>query len=74
VRQNRRSPLVAAALEPVRDQFDAERFDLLAKALVLLLGVEAEVVFSDVLRISPAEARRVREWMLAALVEAARKD
>jgi AcrR family transcriptional regulator len=74
VRQNRRSPLVGAALEPVKDQFDPERLDLLAKALVLLLGVEAEVVFSDVLRISPAEARRVREWMFAALVEAARKD
>lgn len=72
-RQNRRSPLVAEALAPVREQLDPAQADLLAKALVLLLGIEAVVVFKDVLRISDAEARKVRRWAIRALVEAARK-
>jgi AcrR family transcriptional regulator len=74
VRQNRRSPLIAAALAPVADQFDPEALDRLQKALVLLFGIEAEVVFSDVLHIPPKEAEAVRRWMIAALVEAARRD
>ncbi|MBI1197677.1 MAG: TetR family transcriptional regulator [Phenylobacterium sp.] len=74
VRQNRRSPLIAAALTPVKDQFDPKAFDLLSKALAVLLGIEAEVVFADVLRIAPADADRVRRWMIQALVEAARRD
>lgn len=72
-RQNRRGPLVAEALAPAADQFDPEALDTLAKALVLLLGIEALVVFKDVLRVSEAEARRVRRWAMHALVEAARK-
>jgi AcrR family transcriptional regulator len=73
-RQNRRGPLVAAALAPVRDQFDEAAFDTLGKALVLLLGIEAVVVFKDVLRLPPDEAEQVRNWAMAALVAAARKE
>lgn len=72
-RQNRRGPLVAAALAPAADAFDPEALDTLSKALVVLLGIEAVVVFKDVLRVSEAEARRVRRWAIRALVEAARK-
>ena len=71
-RQNRRGPLVAEALAPAADQFSAVALDTLSKALVLLLGVEALVVFKDVLRVSDAEARRVRRWAIRALVDAAR--
>ncbi|TAJ68551.1 MAG: TetR family transcriptional regulator [Phenylobacterium sp.] len=73
VRQNRRSPLIAEALEPARAQFAPEAFDTLSKALVPLLGIEAVVAFKDVLRIPDTEARRVRLWAIRALVEAARK-
>lgn len=72
-RQNRRGPLVAEALAPAADTFDAEALDTLSKALVVLLGIEAVVVFKDVLRANDAEARRVRRWAIRALVEAARK-
>jgi len=72
-RQNRRGPLVAEALAPAADQFAPEDLDTLSKALVLLLGIEAVVVFKDVLRVNEAEARRIRRWAIRALVEAARK-
>ena len=45
----------------------------LGKALALIVGPEAMVVFKDVLQVDDAEARKVRRWMIRALVEAARK-
>ena len=71
-RQNRRGPLVAEALAPAADTFEPQALDTLAKALVVLLGIEAVVVFKDVLRVNEAEARRVRRWAIRALVDAAR--
>lgn len=73
VRQNRRSPLVAAALAGVDPPLAPDGLDLLAKALPLLLGIETRVVFKDVLQLDDAEAARVRRWMIRALVEAARR-
>lgn len=72
VRQNRRSPLVAAALTPAIPPLRPAELDTLSKALVVLMGIEAVVVFKDVLRLDDAEAARVRKWMIRALVEAAR--
>ena len=72
-RQNRRTPLIAAALEPARGQFKPASFDALGKALALIVGPEAMVVFKDVLQVNEQEARKVRRWMIRALVEAARK-
>jgi AcrR family transcriptional regulator len=72
-RQNRRSPLIEAALEPVRSQFRPADFEKLAQALVPLLGVEILVALKDVLRLTEAEADGVRRWTLRALVNAARK-
>jgi AcrR family transcriptional regulator len=70
-RQNRRSPLIAAALDPVRDRFRPADLEKLEQALVALLGVEAMVAFKDVLRVSDADADAIRRWMIRALVEAA---
>jgi AcrR family transcriptional regulator len=72
VRQNRRGPLIAAALEPTRGQFRDADYEILCKALVVVLGIEAEVALKDVLRIDGAEAAVVRKWMIRALVDAAR--
>jgi len=72
VRQNRRSPLVAAALATAAPPFTAAALDTLSKALVVLMGIEAVVVFKDVLQLDDTEAARVRKWMIRALVEAAR--
>lgn len=72
-RQNRRTPLIEAALAPARKQFKPGSLDLLAKALALVVGTEAMVVFKDVLQLDDAEARRVKRWAIRALVEAARR-
>jgi AcrR family transcriptional regulator len=72
-RQNRRGPLIEAALEPARDQFAPADLGRLGKILALIIGTEAMVVFKDVLQIDDAEARDVRLWAIRALVEAARK-
>jgi AcrR family transcriptional regulator len=72
-RQNRRTPLIEAALEPARKQFKPAALDTLRKALALVIGTEAMVVCKDVLQLDDAEARKVKRWAIRALVEAARK-
>jgi len=72
-RQNRRSPLITAALAPARGEFEPAALDRLSKALALIVGTEAMVVIQDVLQIDDAEARRVKSWAIRALVDAARK-
>jgi len=72
-RQNRRSPLIEAALAPVRGEFDSAALERLEQALALVIGTEAMIVFKDVLRIDEAEARQVKGWMIDALVAAARR-
>ena len=72
-RQNRRSLLIDAALEPVRNRFRPAALASLRRALALIIGTEAMVVFKDVLRLDEAEARKVRHWAIRALVGAALK-
>jgi AcrR family transcriptional regulator len=72
-RQNRRTPLIEAALEPARKQFKPAALDMLSKSLAFIVGTEGMVVFKDVLQLEDAEARRVKQWAIRALVEAARK-
>jgi AcrR family transcriptional regulator len=71
-RQNRRTALIEAALAPARDQFAPAALKALTKALALVIGTEAMVVFKDVLQTGEADARKVRRWAIRALVEAAR--
>lgn len=73
IRQNRRSPLIDAALAPSRDQFSPAMLKTLSRALALIVGTEAMIVFKDVLQMDEAEARKVKRWAIRALVEAARK-
>ncbi len=73
IRQNRRMPLIEAALDPAREQFKPAALKMLARALALVIGTESRLVLKDVLRLEDAEARRVRRWTIRALVEAARK-
>lgn len=73
IRQNRRTPLIDAALAPVREQFDPQAVERLGKVLALFFGIEARVVFKDVLQLDDADARDAMQWALAALVDAARK-
>ena len=73
VRQNRRTPLIEAALEPARDQLDPKAAKLLAHTLAIIIGTESMVATRDVLQLSAADARKVRRWAIGALVAAARK-
>lgn len=70
-RQNRRQPLIEAALSPLLRQLEPSAVDRLAKALALLIGTEAMIVFKDVLRLGESEAAEIRDWAIRALVESA---
>lgn len=72
-RQNRRMPLIEAALAPTRDQFKPGSLKTLANALALVIGPEATIVTKDVLQLDDAEAKKVKRWAIRALVEAAKK-
>jgi AcrR family transcriptional regulator len=74
VRQNRRLPLIEAALAPARQEFKPAALKTLSQALALIMGTEAMVVVKDVLQLSDAEARKVKRWAIRALVQAARKS
>jgi AcrR family transcriptional regulator len=73
LRQNRRMPLIEAALEPARHQLRAGARDTLGKALALIIGTEGMIVIKDVLQLDDADARKVKRWAIRALVEAAMK-
>lgn len=70
-RQNRRSELIAAALEPVQDKLGADLHARLSASLSLLFGTEAMIVFEDVLQLDAKSARRIKSWAARALVRAA---
>ena len=72
-RQNRRTPLIEAALAPARERFRPGELKLLSRALALVVGTEAMVVCKDVLQLDDAETRKVKRWAIRALVEAAEK-
>lgn len=72
-RQNRRTPLIEAALAPTRSQFDPATLAILRKALALVIGTESMIVVKDVLQLDDADARAVKRWAIGALVAAARK-
>lgn len=74
VRQDRRTPLIEAALAPARASFKAADFEKLTAAMALIVGTEAMIVFRDVLRMDDAKAQRVRRWAIRALVDAATKN
>lgn len=72
-RQNRRVPLIEAALEPARDQFKPADLKALTRTLALIMGPESVIVVKDVLQLDDADARKMKRWAIRALVEAARK-
>jgi AcrR family transcriptional regulator len=73
VRQNRRTLLIEAALAPARKQFRTADLENLTKALALIIGTEAMVVFRDVLNLDDSEANGVKRWAIRALVAAAKR-
>jgi AcrR family transcriptional regulator len=74
VRQNRRTPLIEAALAPARGRLDKAAYERLRAALTLVFGTEAMIVFRDVLPLDKGKARDVKRWMIHALLRAALQD
>lgn len=74
VRQNRRTPLIEAALAPVRGQLNSAAYKRLCAALAMVFGTESMIVFRDVLGVGPTEARKVKSWAVRALVRAALEE
>lgn len=74
VRQNRRTPLIEAALAPARHRFDKAAYRRLCEALALVFGTESMIVFEDVLQLDEKRARKVKNWMIHTLVRAALED
>lgn len=71
VRQNRRLPLIEAALAPARSRISEPDFKRLCAALSLIFGTEAMIVFRDVLRVDEATARDVKTWAIRTLLRGA---
>lgn len=74
IRQNRRAPLIEAALAPARDRFTKSAYDKLTAALAMIFGTESMIVFSDVLGVDAKTARKVKSWAARALVDAALEE
>ncbi|HRF45488.1 MAG TPA: TetR/AcrR family transcriptional regulator [Candidatus Competibacteraceae bacterium] len=73
-RQNRRLPLIEAALATARHRFREDDYQRLCAALALIFGPESMVVFRDVLGFDAGTARTVKSWAVRALVRAALED
>jgi hypothetical protein len=71
IRQNRRIPLIEAALRPVHGCLAPEAYDRLCVALAVIFGTESMVVFRDVLRTDAERAREVKSRAVNALMRAA---
>lgn len=67
LRQNRRVPMIAEALAPLGDDFDAR----LVPALALVIGPESLIALKDVVGLNEVQARAVRGWAIDALLGAA---
>lgn len=73
-RQNRRLPLIEAALATSRQQFRDDEYEKLCAALALIFGPESLIVFRDVMGIDKDNARTVKSWAVRALVRTALQD
>lgn len=71
IRQNRRLPLIEAALAPVRERMELRGYERLCRALCLVFGPESMIVFKDVLRVDEKVAQEVKAWVIRALLRAA---
>jgi AcrR family transcriptional regulator len=74
IRQNRRTPLIEAALAPARREFSAGAYEKLCAALALIFGAESMIVFEDVLGVDEKAARRIKSWAARALVRTALEE
>ncbi len=70
-RQDRRTPLIEAALAPARQKMTEATYKKLCAALAMVFGTESMIVFTDVLRTDENTAAKTKGWAARALVRAA---
>ena len=73
-RQNRRTPLIEAALQPLRGELEPAAFRRLCRALALVFGTESMIVCTDILQLDEEAARELKSWTVRALVRAALRE
>jgi AcrR family transcriptional regulator len=73
-RQNRRTPLIEAALAPSRKNFPKDTYENLCAALAMIIGPESLIVCRDVIDLDSESARRAKSWAVRALVRTALED
>jgi AcrR family transcriptional regulator len=66
----RRVEWIERALEPVRKQLDARRYERLVSALAMVIGWEALIVQRDIRGLSPAAGEELSVWAARALLRA----
>ncbi|MXO60321.1 TetR family transcriptional regulator [Altererythrobacter salegens] len=71
LRQNRRVPMLVAALAPLEARLGKAGTRRLAEALALVVGTEGFLALNDVVGLDRDEARDVRRWVIDSLVSAA---
>ncbi len=74
VRQNRRMPMIEAAIGDSDAALSRDAAERLARAAAMIVGTESMVVAKDVLAIPDDAAREVRRWALRALAAAAKAE
>jgi AcrR family transcriptional regulator len=72
LRQNRRSPLLERALEPLAGELPRAERERLVHALSMVVGTEGLIALKDVVGLDETAAREVRRWAIEALLNAAR--
>lgn len=74
LRQNRRVPLIEAALAPLEPRLGRARVARLAQALAIVIGTEGFLALNDVVGLDAHQAGQVRQWAIDALVAAALRE
>ena len=70
LRGGQRIEWIESALEPVREQLGAPRFERLVSALALCVGIEAILVLRDIIGLDRPEMESVSLWAARSLVAA----
>lgn len=71
LRQNRRVPMIEAALAPLDGRLAPDRERRLVNALAMIVGTEGFLALNDVVGLGEQDAREVRRWAIDALLFAA---
>jgi len=74
LRGARRVEWIEVALAPVREQLGEARFERLASAVALCIGIEALLVLRDIRGLEPAAMKDVSRWAARALLHASLEE